>query len=661
MSQMGAEAAEKRRNTMDETADWLCDFAKGIHTRVCEDMRIKRIGRDEYAFFAYAPAPFAQKVELAGDFNAWGKTAMYRMTGSNVWTARVRSDVPLEGMCYKYRVYTQKECFLRPNFFAEYAQWGKQNASIVHLPEAFPWEDAVWLRQRGDMANSGRMETGAYPLNVYEVHLGSWRTRPGRSYGDADLYRNYRDIGGELAGYAAEMGYTHVEILSLTEKSMDKNFCFFHAAPFAPSARYGRPEELKAMVNQLHKAGIGVILDVDVGSLRVPGSTEGEKMSLMGSGILYWIREFHMDGIKLEILPSSLWRPGEKAREEREGQPCCFLRRDEIQRLCLAIKAEAPDVLLLAGVPFCNMAAGERVTVGGSRPSLGFDIAVNLHWTKRVMEYAQSDSDFKKYKIHCLNDALSKAFRERYLLSVSHEEVTGGKRALLEKMQGTYEEKFARLRLFYAYMMMHPGKKLTFMGCEIGETTEWDPQGQLAWFLIDHEAHGRLKQYVAELNRFYLNTPALWENDFSLRGLEWIAATSQERKIMIFRRVGKHGASVIVLINLEESPCENLILRLPGSCGCIRTVFNSDMARFSEAVCVSGERIFAESGDGKDEPGGEATEVRRFRLSVPALSVLVFQKDVLWEGVMALNEEKTESREKREKCGRENKKFCQNS
>lgn len=435
----------------------------------------------------------AERAELTGDFNMWGGTPM-EMTEDGVWEARIRSDISLEGTCYKYRFYMGDECVLEPDAYARYAQWGEHDASIVYFGE-YEWGDSEWMEAR----KSTRKDV---PINIYQLHLGSWRVREGRSYKDGDVYLNYRDIAAELVGYVSDMGYTHISLLPLTESKAGN--------AFAPTSRHGRPDDLKFFVDVMHRGGIGVILQWSE-----PCSGYEDDPDIIVSNATYWLDEFHIDGLCV--------------RENAPYAPDIFD----------AVKREYPDALTV-----CSEDKGKLIS-----PSV--DLFLDRKWSETVIDYALSDPQYKKYKYGKLNRSLTESFGRRNVLPISSEDVSSGKRTLIDKMQGGYEEKFARLRLFYSFMMTHPGKKLTFMGCEIGEGAEWNGRDPLEWFLVDCDANCKLKRFFRTLNRLYLKTPALWENDFSWRGFEWITPIEPHVGVLAFRRISEGGAQIISVMNFN--------------------------------------------------------------------------------------------------------------
>ena len=414
----------------------------------------------EYTFRAYNEKAF--RAELTGDLNSWGSTHMKKI-GNGVFEARVKADPSIEGTCYKYRFYTEEDCFVEPDRYAVYSQCGKEDSSIIYFG-SYEWGDGEWIGRRN---GSNKSEL---PINVYEMHLGSWRTREGRSYTDRDAYLNYRDIAPQLIGYVSDMGYTHVCLLNAVEER----------SSFAPTSKHGRPDEFKLFVDMLHRSDIGVILECDE---TVP--------------IEYWTNEFHIDGFLI-----------------------------------------SEKKLVLTDESFL----------------------IDTAWRDTVIDYAEADPKHKKYKYAALNRALTEGFEKERLLSVLHSDVSKGKRSLLEKMQGDSEEKFARLRLFFSFMMLHPGKKLMFMGCELGEESEWNESTTLDWFLLECEANSKLKKYIKDLGHLYLNTRAMWEKDFSWRHFEWIPPLTPENDVMCFARSSLDGEKIFAVFNFGDEKEKEIIV-----------------------------------------------------------------------------------------------------
>lgn len=482
----------------------------------------------------------AERAELTGDLNLWGGTPMEK-TADGVWETRVKSDISLEGTCYKYRFYTGDECILEPDAYARYAQWGDHDASIIYFGE-YEWSDGEWMTKR-------KSKLKDVPINIYQIHLGSWRVREGRSYKEGDVYLNYRDIACALVEYVSEMGYTHISLLPLTEDKIGN--------AFAPTSKHGHPDEFKHFVDVMHREGIGVILqwsDLCMG--------DGKDIDEIVSNATYWLDEFHIDGLCIR----------EGARYAAE--------------IFEAVKREYPDALTL-----CSEQEGKLV-------SPFVDLFLDRGWSDTVMDYARSDPHYKKYKYGKLNRSLTESFGKRNVLPISSDDVSIGKRTLIDKMQGGYEEKFARLRLFYSFMMTHPGKKLTFMGCEIGEEAEWNGRDPIEWFLVDCEANGKLKRFFRAANRLYLDTPALWENDFSWRGFEWITPIEPHVGVLAFKRISGCGEQIISVMNFNgDKKREQTVLWKGGLVPVL--LLNSDAREFGGKDAL----MFSDKSDGKQGMG----------------------------------------------------------
>jgi len=450
------------------------------------------------------------------------------------------------------------------------------------------------------------------PMNIYEVHLGSWRRHE-----DGTCLR-YAELATELATYVKQMGYTHVELMPVAEHPFDGSWGYQVCSYFAPTARYGTPDDFRAFVDSMHEAGIGVILDwvpahfpKDAHGLyefdgqplyeyqgwdRIEHEGWGtrrfdvgrqEVQSFLVSNADWWIREFHADGLRVDAVASMLYldydrRPGEWVPNVY-GDNRCLEAIAFFRKLNGYIKSVFPSALMIAE----ESTAFGNVT-GFENDGLGFDYKWNMGWMNDTLDYAATDPLFRKYKHNKTTFSLTYSFGERYVLPISHDEVVHGKKSFLDKMPGDYWQKFANTRLFMAYMMTHPGKKLTFMGNEIGQFREWDYEGQIEWFLLSYESHARMQLYAADLNHFYLGQSPLWELDTVWDGFEWIEPDDAENSVLIYRRRDKKGKELIVALNFTPVVREQFPIGVPVS-GTYAEVFNSDaLAYGGSGVCNEG-------------------------------------------------------------------------
>ncbi len=586
----------------------------------------------------------AHGVEVTGDFNGWGSLPMTRITEMGIWEAVLESAEPLTGCRYKYRVSSDAGTYLKADPYARMGEWGEKTASIIPDDTPFAWGDDAWLSHRRAVMES---PDGFYPapMHIYEMHLGSWMTREGRSTEAGDAYLNYREIAHELVPYLRQMGYTHVELMPLGEHPFDGSWGYQCCGYFAPTSRYGSPNDLRYLVNLLHRNHIGVILDwvpahfprdrhglfefdgypmyEYQGDDRMENAGWGtryfdvgrnEVQSFLISCALYWLREFHIDGLRSDAVASMLYLDYD--REPGKWVPNSYGGNQNLeavaffQKLNTAVFGEFPDVLMIAE----ESTAWAKVTHPVSAGGLGFNFKWNMGWSNDLFDYVQTDPFFRRHKHEKLTFSMMYAFNENYILPVSHDEVVHGKKSLIDKMFGSYPEKFAQMRTFLAFQMTHPGKKLTFMGCEYAQFREWDYQNQLEWFMTDYEMHRKMQIYTGAIGRFYLETPPLWEIDDSWRGFAWVNPDDRENNVISFRRFDRQGGEVLVVLNFGPVDRYGYTLYLPDGPAGYRLCFNSNAQEFG--------------GDGRAQiaycPAETVDGCRRFTLDLPAYTALIY-------------------------------------
>ncbi len=552
-------------------------------------------------------APNAEMVFVVGDFNDWQSVhPMTRATEGGVWELALSSDLVSEGDCYKYKIISSGRELLKSDPYGVSAELPPDTASVVTSIDGYSWRDRGWLNYRA--SKGGKMQSE--PMNIYEVHLGSWKRH------EDGTYYSYAELAAELAPYVKQMGYTHVELLPVMEHPFDGSWGYQVCSYYAPTARFGTPMEFMAFVDSMHEAGIGVILDWvpahfpkdEHGLYEFDGRPlyeyqgydrmehagwgtrrfdvgRNEVECFLVSNADFWIRKYHVDGLRVDAVASMLYldydkKPGEWIPNVY-GDHRCLEAIAFFQKLNSYIKKEFPDVLMIAeeSTAWANITRFEN-------DGLGFDMKWNMGWMNDTLSYAELDPIYRKYHHEKLTFSLTYAFGEKYLLPISHDEVVHGKKSLLDKMSGDYWQKFASTRAFLGYMMTHPGKKLLFMGSEIGQFKEWDHNGQVEWFLLDYEAHAKLQYYTAELNHFYLKTPALWQIDDSWDGYQWIDADNRSQSIVSFRRIDKTGREVLVLINFTPVAREEFLFGVP-SAGVYEEIFNSDREEFGGSGVIN--------------------------------------------------------------------------
>lgn len=585
-------------------------------------------------------APRADAIFVTGDFNGWSDAnPMRRITDGGLWEAVITSDTPLTGQKYKYKIISDGVAVYKSDPYAFFSETLSKTASIIYDIGGYEWHDSAWLAARRIIATrhtrtSGDGVKGHFypaPLNIYELHLGSWRTRDGRSNENGDAYLNYREIADELAVYVTRMGYTHVEIMPIAEHPYDGSWGYQSCGYFAPTSRFGTPQDFMYFVDRLHSSGIGVILDwvpahfpkdehglcnfdghptyEYQGADRMEHKGWGtrcfdvgrpEVQSFLISNALYWMREYHVDGLRVDAVASMLYldydrRPGEWIPniygDNKNLEAIAFFKK-----LNDAIKGEFPDVIMIAE----ESTAWPMVTKPPSDGGLGFDFKWNMGWANDMFGYVACDPLYRGSIHNRLTFPLMYAFSENFILPVSHDEVVHGKKSLLDKMFGSYEDKFACMRAFLTYMMTLPGKKLMFMGQEYGQFREWDYKNQLEWFMLDFEMHRKLRDFTAAINHLYLSVPALYEIDDSWAGFEWISADDSSRCTIAYTRRDTSGGAVHVIINFAGVSWPDYKIRVPRP-GVYRTLVDSDAVVFGGEGRIPATYTAKKTKDGTGE------------------------------------------------------------
>jgi 1,4-alpha-glucan branching enzyme len=588
-------------------------FGEGKHLQIYEKLGAHpttHAGVRGVYFAVWAPA--ATQVGVVGNFNGWdgSKNAMRPLGDSGVWEAFVPELQP--GELYKYELKSPGFApFLKADPFAFYAEVPPATSSIVYESQ-YRFRDARWLQAR-----TGR-EHFRQPLSIYEVHFGSWRRQAGKAVPPvadglesetevANRPFTYREMAEPLSEYVRQMGFTHVEFLPLKEHPYGPSWGYQVSNYFAPSARYGTPDDLRYLIDYLHQQGIGVIMDWvpahfprDAFALaRFDGTALYEHLDprqgehpdwgtyifnygrnqvrnfLLGNA-LYWFREFHLDGLRVDAVASMLYL--DYSRKEGEWVPNRFGGRENLEALSLlkeineAVHRECPGVMMIAEESTAWPQVSHPVYAGG----LGFDFKWNMGWMHDTLKYFQTDPLFRGGNHNALTFGLLYAWSENFILPFSHDEVVHMKGSLLNKMPGDTAQKFANLRALYAYMWAHPGKKLLFMGGEFGQWREWTETESLDWHLLDDPSHKGVQTLISELNRIYRKRNALWEVDGEAEGFQWIDANNASENIVSFiRRSPATGRELICVGNFAPVLREKHRLGLPRK-GTYRLILNSD-------------------------------------------------------------------------------------
>ena len=552
-------------------------------------------------------APSAEQIYVVGDFNEWQDTAPMTKIEGGIWEVVLPEEQVRTGDRYKYKIVGRgKECY-KADPYGVRTECPPATATVVDFLDGYSWRDSGWMSWRKRKAEKMYAE----PMNIYELHAGSWKRHEDGSY------YTYGELATELATYVKQMGYTHVELLPIMEHPFDGSWGYQVGSFYAPSARFGTPRDFMGFIDSMHEAGIGVILDwvpahfpkdehglfeFDGGPLYEYQSPEriehvgwgtrrfdvgrNEVISFLVSNALFWLKVYHADGLRVDAVASMIYLDYDKRAGEWTpnifGDHRCLEAISFFRRLNIRVKEYVPDALMIAE----ESTAWQGVTSLEGYNGLGFDMKWNMGWMNDTLAYTKRDPVYRKYHHGQLTFSMTYAFSEKYLLPISHDEVVHGKGSVLEKMPGDYWQKFAGVRAYLGYMMTHPGKKLLFMGSELGQFREWNHNGQLDWFLLDFDAHARLQHYVSRLNHFYLETPALWEVDRSWEGFCWIDANNRDHSILSYRRIDRKGREVLVLINFTPVAREEYLLGVPEE-GRYEELLNSDSLEFGGSGVIN--------------------------------------------------------------------------
>lgn len=553
-------------------------------------------GRNGVIFRVWAPN--AVTVSIVGDFNNWNQQAnyMYKI-GGGVWELFI--DNLSEFAVYKFCIETVDHTkVLKSDPFAFHCQTRPDNSSMVFNTNQYVWHDSYWMENRASTSSQDK------PMNIYEIHAGSWKKYPDGNY------FNYQKMADELIPYLKEMNYTHVQLMPLMEYPYDPSWGYQTTGYFAATSRYGTPCDLMALIDRCHMEGIGVIMEIvpsnfpkdDYGLYKFDGTClyednnpkKGQRdswgtclfnfqryevISFLISAVMFWFDKYHVDGMRIGAVSSMLYL--DYGKKDGEWVPNRFGGKenleaiDFIKRLNKAVHMYHPSALTFAE----ENTSWPKLTLPIEEGGLGFDYKWNMGWMNDTLHYMSLDPLWRPFNHDNLTFSFFYAFSERFILPISHDEVAHGKGSLISKMPGDYDSKFAGVRTFITYMYAHPGKKLVFMGSEIGQFDEWDSDSGIQWDLLKFEKHNQLHTFFKKINKFYLEHKPLYELDTTPKGFEWIHRNDYTQSVIAFRRTDSDGNEIIAVCNFQPTVHENYMIGVPHF-GEYEEIFNSDSAEF---------------------------------------------------------------------------------
>ncbi len=529
-------------------------------------------------FRTYAPA--ASAVSVIGEFNDWTDTPCHRVENGQFWEVWIENAKA--GQMYKFRIYQQGGAFKdHADPYAFYSEMRPGTASVIYDRRKYHFHDEAWMKQRSEMWDQ--------PLNIYEMHLGSWRRKgdpmahaaaidaaknAGKGIDVSDGWYRYEEIAEMLIPYLKKHHYNAVEFLPLSEYPADESWGYQTAGFFSATARYGDPDGLKKLIDRCHEEGIRVILDIvcvhfvtnDYALWKYDGShlyeypndavgksewgscnfehSRGDVCSFLNSASHFWLNDYHFDGLRFDAVGNLIYWQGDVNR----GVNYNTVRF--IQNMNMGLKAAFPGVMLIAEDSSAYDGVTRPVFAGG----LGFDYKWDMGWMNDTLKFFQIDPQYRPENYHKLTFSMSYFYNEKYLMPFSHDEVVHGKATILQKMAGNYEMKFPQGRALYLYMYTHPGKKLNFMGNEIGQFREWDEKREQDWSLLDYPIHRQFHDFIVELSDIYEKQPSLWEKDYEREGFEWVEADAVQQCIYAFIRKSAGGKSILCMFNFSGQP-----------------------------------------------------------------------------------------------------------
>ncbi|WP_291097905.1 MULTISPECIES: 1,4-alpha-glucan branching protein GlgB [unclassified Flavobacterium] len=619
-------------------------FKAGKHFRLYEKLGAHLIEVDGVKGVYFAVwAPSARTVSVVGDFNYWiqGEHQLQvRWDSSGIWEGFIPEIE--KGATYKYKIQSNNGGIIteKADPFALYCEHPPRTASVIWDLD-YQWKDKKWMETRQDHNGLDK------PYSVYEVHLGSWK-RPD-SYRDQGKFLTYLELAVDLVNYVKETGFTHVEFMPIMEYPYDPSWGYQLVGYFAPTSRFGKPQDFMVLVDKLHQAGIGVILDwvpshfpddahglgfFDGSNLfEHPDRKKGyhpdwkslvfnygrnEVRSFLISNAIFWLQQYHADGLRVDAVASMLYL--DYSRKEGEWEPNIYGGRENLDTISFlkefneAVYSTFEGVQTIAEESTSFPMVSRPTSIGG----LGFGMKWMMGWMHDTLEYFQKDTVYRKYHQNDLTFSMTYAFSENFMLPLSHDEVVYGKKSIAGRMPGDEWQKFANLRLLYGYMFTHPGTKLLFMGCEFGQSAEWNFEGSLDWYLLQFGYHEGIKKTITDLNALYKSNPALHEKQFSPEGFEWINYSDHQNAVMSYIRKGnKPKEDLVVVCNFTQVVRSNYRIGLPKK-GKLTEIFNSDATIYGGSGVANPNKLTIEASpyDGREYS---------IELLLPPLGITVFK------------------------------------
>ena len=580
-------------------------------------------------------APHAQAVFVSGDFCGWEPTVheLTRINNEGIFEGTVSNVRPYDS--YKYVIKASDGRMLwKADPYARHAQTRPESASKVYEDQNYLWKDETWLKQRSIPFQQ--------PMNIYEVHLGSWK------HGENGEFLSYRQLADTLIPYVKQMHYTHIELLPITEFPYDPSWGYQVTGYFAVTSRFGTPDDFKYLIDKAHQNGIGVILDWVPGHFtkdeyglyefdgeccyeysderkkehkswgtRVFDYARGEVCSFLFSSACYWIEQFHLDGLRVDAVSSMLFldydRPQHLAAKNIYGGNENLEVLDFFKTLNYYVQENYPGVMMIAE----EATAYPKITAPIQDGGLGFHFKWNMGWMNDSLDYIEENPIYRQWSHNKLTFSMCYAFVENFILPISHDEVVHLKKSLLDKFPVGYDDKFSNYKTFLGYMFAHPGKKLTFMGTEIPQFIEWDENKELDWMLLDFPSHYNAHRFVQELNQYYRKTPALWQQDGGWEGFEWHVVDDASHNVFAFSRKSADGQEVLVISNFSGENWEQYSIGFHDERS-YKMALNSDAKKFG------GQGIVNRNLKTKQQQCGEFPYT--LQLTIPAFSTMYLEK-----------------------------------